>query len=84
MESTDAQILPLSSSVETYLNALAILIGEAPGTLDQRLSQPGQVPLPPAQVAVGDPTALQCGSRRRSSLGQISPTEIVVGGARMA
>ena len=61
VESTDAQILPLSSSVETYLNALAILIGEAPGTLDQRLSQAGQVPLPPAQVAVGDPTALlQC------------------------
>ncbi|GAL99735.1 efflux transporter outer membrane subunit [Sphingomonas parapaucimobilis] len=58
VESTDAQILPLSSSVETYLNALAILIGEAPGTLDQRLSQAGQVPLPPAQVAVGDPTAL--------------------------
>ena len=58
VESTDAQILPLSSSVETYLNALAILIGEAPGTLDQRLSQAGQGPLPPAQVAVGDPTAL--------------------------
>ena len=58
VESTDAQILPLSSSVETYLNALAILIGEAPGTLDQRLTQVGPVPLPPAQVAVGDPTAL--------------------------
>ncbi|MET3439177.1 efflux transporter outer membrane subunit [Sphingomonas sp. 1185] len=58
VESTDAQILPLSASVETYLNALAILIGEAPGTLDQRLGQPGKVPLPPAQVAVGDPTAL--------------------------
>ncbi|MDZ7281466.1 efflux transporter outer membrane subunit [Sphingomonas sanguinis] len=58
VESTDAQILPLSSSVETYLNALAILIGEAPGTLDQRLAQAGPVPLPPAQVAVGDPTAL--------------------------
>ncbi|WP_230483880.1 efflux transporter outer membrane subunit [Sphingomonas sp. Leaf21] len=58
VESTDAQILPLSASVETYLNALAILIGEAPGTLDQRLSTVGKVPLPPAQVAVGDPTAL--------------------------
>ena len=58
VESTDAQILPLSSSVETYLNALAILIGEAPGTLDQRLTQAAPVPLPPAQVAVGDPTAL--------------------------
>ena len=58
VESTDAQILPLSSSVETYLNALAILIGEAPGTLDQRLAQAAPVPLPPAQVAVGDPTAL--------------------------
>jgi NodT family efflux transporter outer membrane factor (OMF) lipoprotein len=58
VESTDAQILPLSSSVETYLNALAILIGEAPGTLDQRLTQVGPVPLPPAQVAVGDPTTL--------------------------
>lgn len=58
VESTDAQILPLSSSVETYLNALAILIGEAPGSLDQRLTQAAPVPLPPAQVAVGDPTAL--------------------------
>jgi NodT family efflux transporter outer membrane factor (OMF) lipoprotein len=58
VESTDAQILPLSASVETYLNALAILIGEAPGTLDQRLGQAAPVPLPPAQVAVGDPTAL--------------------------
>lgn len=58
VESTDAQILPLSSSVETYLNALAILIGEAPGTLDQRLAQAAPVPLPPAQVAIGDPTAL--------------------------
>ncbi|MEJ8629170.1 TolC family protein [Sphingomonas sp. I4] len=47
VESTDAQILPLSSSVETYLNALAILIGEAPGTLDQRLTQAAPVPLPP-------------------------------------
>ena len=46
VESTDAQILPLSASVETYLNALAILIGEAPGMLDQRLTQAGQVPLP--------------------------------------
>ncbi|HIV79024.1 efflux transporter outer membrane subunit [uncultured Sphingomonas sp.] len=58
VESTDAQILPLSASVETYLNALAILIGEAPGMLDQRLTQAGQVPLPPAQVSVGDPTSL--------------------------
>lgn len=58
VESTDAQILPLSSSVETYLNALAILIGEAPGTLDQRLTPAAPVPLPPAQLAVGDPTAL--------------------------
>ncbi|MGE7205647.1 efflux transporter outer membrane subunit [Sphingomonas sp. NPDC019816] len=58
VESTDAQILPLSASVETYLNALSILIGEAPGTLDQRLGQAAPVPLPPAQVAVGDPTAL--------------------------
>ncbi|WP_314375911.1 efflux transporter outer membrane subunit [Sphingomonas paucimobilis] len=58
VESTDAQILPLSASVETYLNALAILIGEAPGTLDQRLGQAAPVPLPPAQVAVGDPTSL--------------------------
>ncbi|MET4897305.1 efflux transporter outer membrane subunit [Sphingomonadaceae bacterium jetA1] len=58
VENTDAQILPLSAEVETYLNALAILVGEAPGALDQRLSPAGKVPLPPAQVAVGDPAAL--------------------------
>lgn len=47
VESTDAQILPLSASVETYLNALAILIGEAPGTLDQRSGRRRRCPCRP-------------------------------------
>ncbi len=58
VENTDAQVLPLSAEVDSYLNALAVLTGEAPGALDAMLTAPGRVPLVPAVVAVGDPAAL--------------------------
>jgi NodT family efflux transporter outer membrane factor (OMF) lipoprotein len=43
---------------ESYLNALAVLTGAAPGTVDTLLAPPAAIPLPPAQVAVGDPASL--------------------------
>lgn len=58
LEQTDATLVPLTAERDAYLNALAILVGEAPGALDTMLVTPGRVPLPPAQVAVGDPAAL--------------------------
>ena len=58
LEQSDAALLPLSAERDAYLNALATLAGEAPGALDGMLAAPAPVPLPPAQVAVGDPAAL--------------------------
>jgi multidrug efflux system outer membrane protein len=53
-----AQLVPLATDRDSYLNALAVLTGEEPGALDDSLSATTAVPLPPASVAVGDPAAL--------------------------
>jgi len=58
LEQSEAGLLPLSAERDAYLNALAVLTGQAPGALDALLATPGAVPLPPASVAVGDPAAL--------------------------
>lgn len=58
VEQGDAALLPLAAERDAYLNALATLAGEAPGALDAMLEAPAAVPLPPAEVAVGDPAAL--------------------------
>lgn len=58
VESTDADRLPLSAELESYLDALAVLTGEQPGALDAMLTAAAPAPLPPAAVAVGDPAAL--------------------------
>ena len=58
VEATNGQIVPLQAELESYLNALAVLTGQEPGALDAMLTQPAPVPLPPAQVAVGDAAAL--------------------------
>ncbi|AEG50572.1 RND efflux system, outer membrane lipoprotein, NodT family [Sphingobium chlorophenolicum L-1] len=59
-EQADAALPPLAAERDGYLNALATLAGEAPGALDGMLAAPSKaiVPLPPAQVAVGDPAEL--------------------------
>lgn len=58
VEAINGQIVPLQAELESYLNALAVLTGQEPGSLDAQLSTATPVPLPPAQVAVGDPAAL--------------------------
>lgn len=58
VEQSDAAVLPLNAERDAYLNALAVLVGEAPGTLDPLLTTSGAVPLPPQAVPVGDPIAL--------------------------
>ncbi len=55
---SDAAIVPIDAERDAYLNALAVLVGEAPGTLDAELASPRPVPLPPARVDVGDPAQL--------------------------
>ena len=58
LDSTKAQVQPLHADVDTYLDQLAVLTGRAPGTLDQQLAAGAPIPLPPAEVAIGDPTSL--------------------------
>lgn len=58
MDATRAELVPLRADLEAYENQLATLAGEEPGALDALLSNATPVPLPPAQVAVGDPAEL--------------------------
>jgi NodT family efflux transporter outer membrane factor (OMF) lipoprotein len=58
LEATDAQNVPLSAQIAMYKDALAVLTGRAPGELDPTLDPQGPVPLPPAQVPIGDPASL--------------------------
>jgi NodT family efflux transporter outer membrane factor (OMF) lipoprotein len=55
---SEAQLLPLANEIDSYLNALAVLTGSAPGALDALLTPPAALPLPPTSVAIGDPAAL--------------------------
>ncbi|MEH3103322.1 MAG: efflux transporter outer membrane subunit [Sphingomonas phyllosphaerae] len=58
LNSTDAQTIPLAAQIDEYKGQLAVLTGRAPGALDATLASVVAVPLPPAQVPIGDPAAL--------------------------
>jgi NodT family efflux transporter outer membrane factor (OMF) lipoprotein len=58
LNSTDAQTIPLAAQIDEYKGQLAVLTGRAPGALDATLATAVAVPLPPAQVPIGDPAAL--------------------------
>ncbi|MFD1788764.1 efflux transporter outer membrane subunit [Sphingomonas floccifaciens] len=58
LDQTVAEAIPLAAQRDEYLGQLAVLTGRAPGALDATLAAPKPVPLPPAQVAVGDPAQL--------------------------
>ena len=58
LDNSRAEITPLHAEAEAYLDELATLTGQAPGALDATLTPVKPLPLPPAQVAVGDPAAL--------------------------
>jgi NodT family efflux transporter outer membrane factor (OMF) lipoprotein len=58
LDSTRADITPLNAQLDAYLDELATLTGDEPGTLDTTMAGPAPLPLPPAQVAIGDPAGL--------------------------
>ena len=58
LRGTEAEIATAEAERDVFLNALAALTGSAPGSVDQVLATPTEIPLPPAAVAVGDPAAL--------------------------
>ena len=58
LQSLNADLAAAEADATIYLNALAVLVGQAPGTLDDFLAGPAPLPLPPEQVHVGDPASL--------------------------
>ncbi len=58
LEMLKSQIAEATTDVAVLKDTLAVLTGEAPGSLDQLLSKDSAIPLPPTRVAVGDPAAL--------------------------
>ena len=55
-EQTAAQLPALQSGISQAINALAVLTGEAPGTLQKQLSAASPIPLAPAELALAFPT----------------------------
>lgn len=58
LDEARAQSAPLRAEIDGAKDRLALLAGRTPGTFDAQLDAPAPVPLPPAQVAIGDPAAL--------------------------
>lgn len=58
VENTRATLIPLDEQITESMDQLAVLTGQAPGTLDQELSVPASLPSMPATVAVEDPATL--------------------------
>lgn len=58
LQVTTSELAAAEAEIQIYLNALAVLAGEAPGSLDALLAAPRDIPLPPGSVAVGDPASL--------------------------
>jgi NodT family efflux transporter outer membrane factor (OMF) lipoprotein len=55
LESTRSQIPPLRTAIEQAKSRLAVLLGQAPGSLAAELDALGPLPAPPGDVAVGIP-----------------------------
>jgi multidrug efflux system outer membrane protein len=55
IENTRSRIPAYRVSIEETMNKLAILLGEMPGDLHEELSDPGPIPVPGVEIAVGIP-----------------------------
>ena len=58
LEVLKSQFAEAEADKAVLLDALAILSGRIPGSTDEDLSTPRDIPLPPDQVTVGDPASL--------------------------
>jgi len=65
VETTQATLGPLLAEVTDQMDRLALLVGRPPGSLDTELAAAAPLPLPPATMAIGDPSALM---RRRPDI----------------
>lgn len=55
---SEADLARSEAEIAVMMDQIAVLTGKEPGALDSLLGAPVAVPLPPAQVAVGDPATL--------------------------
>lgn len=55
---SEGDLATARADVQVLKDQLAVLTGDEPGTLDVTLAQAAPVPLPPAEVAIGDPARL--------------------------
>lgn len=55
---SEADVVRTGAEIAVLLDQLAVLGGKEPGALDEMLAAPAPIPLPPAQVAVGDPALM--------------------------
>lgn len=58
LDQAEADVAPLAAQADQMRDELAVLTGQAPGALDQRLAADAPVPTPPRATAVGDPAQL--------------------------
>ncbi len=58
LASTQAEVPPLKIGLSQAVNALAVLLGKAPGSLPAELATARNIPLPPKKVTVGVPANL--------------------------
>ncbi|HQS96908.1 MAG: RND transporter [Novosphingobium sp. 17-62-19] len=55
---SEADLARSDAEIAVLMDQIAVLTGKEPGALDSLLATPTAVPLPPAQVGVGDPALL--------------------------
>lgn len=55
---SEADLAKTGAEIAVLMDQIAVLTGKEPGALDAILAAPAAVPLPPEQVAVGDPALL--------------------------
>ncbi len=58
LAASEAAVPPLRIELTRAINTIAVLLGKPPGALFGELSEPGPIPVPPTQVAVGVPADL--------------------------
>jgi NodT family efflux transporter outer membrane factor (OMF) lipoprotein len=79
LKDTQSTIPVLEANLRQAKNALALLLGELPGSIDGLLSEAKPIPTPPAEIAVGVPAELL---RRRPDI-RLAEQQVAAQSARI-
>ncbi|MDF8333858.1 efflux transporter outer membrane subunit [Novosphingobium cyanobacteriorum] len=55
---SEADLASTQADITVLQDQIALLVGKEPGALDAQLAGPSPIPLPPAEVALGDPATM--------------------------